>query len=150
MHNTIRSLRPYFHSLREIGDQVSLDMKFPSNWDSNTILKIANGNSINLKMQDKNNNFQLFSFINPATDDGYDAVITCVKEVITYNIELEEKNTLLLQKIQELENIFKVEPLDKLKNLQIKPNEYNLYEEGPSLVGETNKKRSKGDRSTQG
>jgi hypothetical protein len=149
MFSTIRKLRPYFHSLREIGDQVSLDMKFPTNWDSNNILKIATGSSINLKMQDKNNNFQLLSFINPATDDGYDAVVTCVCEVIKYNIELEEKNALLLKKIQELEDIFKVEPLDKLKNLEIKPNEYNLYEEGPSLVGETDRKRSKGNKSVQ-
>ena len=38
MFDNIRKLRPYFFSLREIDNNVSLDVKLPSTWKFETIV----------------------------------------------------------------------------------------------------------------
>jgi hypothetical protein len=112
---TIRFLRPYFFSLREIDNNVSLDIKLPVTWRFEQI--VAPYKSIKTKVQDKNDKFTLLSLISHATADGYDVVFRCAKDVIDTNKELEEKQRLLQSKIKELELLFQHETLDKLKEI---------------------------------
>lgn len=115
MFETIRFLRPYFFSLREIDNNVSLDIKLPVTWRFEQI--VAPYKSIKTKVQDKNDKFTLLSLISHATADGYDVVFRCAKDVIDTNKELEEKQRLLQSKIKELELLFQHETLDKLKEI---------------------------------
>jgi hypothetical protein len=115
MFDNIRYLRPYFFSLREIDNNVSLDIKLPVTWKFETI--ISQYKSIKYKIQDKNEKFNLVSLISNATFDGYEIVFSCAKEIITVNKEYEEKQKLLQSKIKELEILFQHESLDKLKEL---------------------------------
>lgn len=61
MFDSIRFLRPYFFSLREIENNVSLDIKLPVTWKFETI--ISQYKSVKFKIQDKNEKFTLVSII---------------------------------------------------------------------------------------
>ena len=121
MFDIISNLRPYFFSLREIDNNVSLDIKIPVKWKFEQI--VTPYRSVKTKVQDKNEKFILLSLISHATSDGYDLVFACAKEVITTNLELEEKERLLQLKIKELQALFQSDSLDKLKDLKFVENE---------------------------
>lgn len=117
MFESIKSLRPHFHSLREIENNVSLDIKLPLNWKYEEIVKPYR--AIKVKVQDKNEKFTLLSLISNATQDGYDIVFACALEFLTVNREEEEKKKLFHAKVRELETLFMKESLDKLKDINL-------------------------------
>ena len=120
MFEEIKSLRPHFHSLREIQNNVSLDIKVPLSWKYEDIVKPYR--TVTLKVQDKNDKFNLVSFISQATQEGYDVVFACADEIFRYNKEEEEKQKLFHQKVKELQELFKTETLDKLKEINLTDN----------------------------
>ena len=117
MFESIKSLRPHFHSLREIEGNVSLDIKLPLNWIYEDIAKPYR--SIKVKIQDKNEKFTLLSLISNGVQEGYDVVFACALEVIQINKDEEEKQKLFQQKVKELQELFKKESLDKLKDINL-------------------------------
>jgi hypothetical protein len=125
----IKSLRPHFHSLREVQNNVSLDIKLPLTWRYDEIVKPYR--TITLKVQDKNDKFNLVSLIANATQEGYDVVFACANEVFKYNIEEEEKQKLFNEKVKQLQELFKKESLDRLKEINLTDN-YG-QEDTPSL-----------------
>lgn len=143
MFDNIKFLRPYFFSLREIDNNVSLDIKLPVTWKFESF--ITNYKSIKYKVQDKSEKFTLVSLIANATSDGYDVAFACAKEIITINKELEEKQKLLQQKIKELEILFQHESLDKLKEISFIENEKQENRPSIRLVGEGDGERHEGD-----
>lgn len=147
MFENIKSIRPYFFSLREIEGNVSLDIKLPLNWKYENI--IAPYRSVKTKVQDKSEKFTLISLIANATQDGYDVAFACALEVINVNKEEEEKRKLFQSKVKELENLFQTESLNKLKDL----NFLEIYEQGEEtnigLVEEGDGEGSEGDSDTQ-
>jgi hypothetical protein len=114
---SIKSLRPHFHSLREVQNNVSLDIKIPLNWRYEDISKPYR--TVAIKVQDKNDKFNLVSFISQATQEGYDVVFACAEEIFKVNREEEQKQQLYLQKVKELQELFKKESLDKLKDINL-------------------------------
>jgi hypothetical protein len=117
---SIKSLRPYFHSLREVSNNVSLDIKLPLTWRYEDVAKPYR--SVQLKTQDKNEKFNLISLVSQATKEGYDVVLACATEIIHINKEEEEKNKLFQEKVKELQELFKKESLDKLKDINLLKN----------------------------
>jgi hypothetical protein len=113
----IKTLRPHFHSLREVQDNVSLDIKLPLTWKYDDVVKPYS--SITIKIQDKNEKFNLISLIAQATQNGYDVVFACANEVVNKNKEEEEKQRLFQQKVKELQQLFQNESLDKLKDINL-------------------------------
>jgi hypothetical protein len=113
---SIKLLRPHFHSLREIQENVSLDIKLPLTWRYEDVVKPYS--SIKIKVQDKNEKFNLISIISQATQNGYDVIFACANEIVTINKE-EEKQRLFQQKVKELQELFKKESLDKLKDINL-------------------------------
>ena len=143
MFESIKSIRPYFFSLREIDGNVSLDIKLPITWKFETILSPYK--TIKSKTQDKNEKVTLISLITTATQEGYDLVFECALDIIRYNEEEEEKQRLYQLKIKELQELFQKEPLNKLKEL-------NLIDYGQThigMVGETDGEGQDGDREPQ-
>jgi hypothetical protein len=131
---SIKSIRPYFHSLREIENNVSLDIKLPLNWKYEEILKPYR--SVVVKIQDKNEKFTLMSLISSATQEGYDVVFACALEIFKVN---KEKQKLFQSKVKELQELFKNESLDKLKGLNLLD---NYGQENTTGIGDT----EEGDR----
>ncbi len=120
MFENIKSLRPHFHSLREVQNNVSLDIKLPLTWRYEEIIKPYR--TITLKIQDKNDKFNLVSLITNATQEGYDVVFACAGEIFKYNIEEEAKHKLFQEKVRELENLFRKETLERLKEINLTDN----------------------------
>lgn len=146
MFDNIKVLRPYFFSLREIDNNVSLDIRMPTNWKFETI--IVPYKSIKTKVQDKNEKHTLVSLISNATTDGYEIVFTCAKEIVKTNKEIEEKQKLFQTKIKELEILFQQESLDKLKQLSFIENGQEITT-GIKLVGQGNEEGRDGNIETQ-
>ena len=117
MFEIIKSLKPYFFSLREIDNNVSLDIKLPTSWRYDGI--VAPYRSIKTKIQDKNDKFNLLSLISTATQEGYDVVISCANEIISLNKDEEEKQKLFQLKVKELQELFQKESLSKLKDINL-------------------------------
>ena len=120
MFELIKSLKPYFHSLREVKENVSLDIKLPLSWFYNDIIKPYS--TITFKVQDKNESYNLVSLISQSTQNGYDVVFACANEIVTKNKEEEEKQRLFQEKVKELQQLFKNESLDKLKEINLLDN----------------------------
>jgi len=114
---SIKSLRPYFFSLREIENNVSLDIKLPFSWKYEEIVKPYR--ILKIKIQDKNEKNTLLSLISNATQNGYDVAFSCAFEIIKINQEEEEKQKLFHQKVKELEELFRKQSLDKLKDINL-------------------------------
>jgi hypothetical protein len=144
---SIKSLRPHFHSLREIEGNVSLDIKLPLTWRYEDIVKPYR--SIKIKIQDKNEKFTLLSLISNGTQDGYDVVFACALEILQINRDEEEKQKLFQQKVKELQELFKKESLDKLKDINLLNDYGQEITTGIGLVEEGDREGQEGDRDTE-
>ena len=147
MFESIKSLRPHFHSLREIEGNVSLDIKLPLTWRYEDIVKPYR--SIKIKIQDKNEKFTLLSLISNGTQDGYDVVFACALEILQINRDEEEKQKLFQQKVKELQELFKKESLDKLKDINLLNDYGQEITTGIGLVEEGDREGQEGDRDTE-
>lgn len=150
MYELIASLRPFFFSLREIEKNVSLDLRMPTKWKLENIQFIVSQyKSVSMKVQDKNDKFQLVSLIAVANEDGYDTTRVCALEIIRYNIELEEKERLFKEKVKELELLFKKESLDKLKDINLLNKYGQEITASEGVVGEGSGEGQEGDSEPQ-
>ena len=134
MYEAIKSLRPHFHSLREVSNNVSLDIKLPLTWKYENIIKPYS--TINVKIQDKNDKFNLVSLVSQSTQEGYDVVFACANEIFKINKDEEEKQKLFQQKVKELQELFKNESLDKLKEINLLDNYGQENTTGVTVVGQ--------------
>ena len=112
MFESIKSIRPHFHSLREIENNVSLDIKLPITWKFEEVVKPYR--TIKVKIQDKNEKFTLISIISNATQEGYNVVFTCALEIINVNKEEEEKRRLFQERQKRLQEEYQ----SKIKELE--------------------------------
>lgn len=147
MYEIIKSLRPYFFSLREIEGNVSLDIKLPLNWKYENIVKPYR--SIKTKVQDKNEKFSLLSIISNATEEGYKVVIACAVEIIKINKDEEDKEKLFQEKVKELQLLFQKESLDKLKDMSFIQDEQFEDTTGVRLADEGDGEGQEGDSDQQ-
>ncbi len=143
MFDNIKNLRPHFHSLREIQDNVSLDIKLPLTWKYEDVIKPYS--SISIKIQDKNEKFNLISLISQSTQNGYDVIFACANEIVNKNKEEEEKQRLFQEKVKELQLLFQNESLDKLKDINLIKNHGQEIATGDRLVIEGNGEGQDGD-----
>jgi hypothetical protein len=144
---SIKSIRPHFHSLREIEGNVSLDIKLPLNWRYEEIVKPYR--SVKIKVQDKNEKFTLLSLVSSATIEGYNVIFACSQEIIDVNKEEEEKEKLFQQKVKELQEFFKKESLDTLKDISFIKEDEPETETSIGLVNEGDDQGSTGDSEPQ-
>ena len=147
MFDNIKNLRPHFHSLREIQDNVSLDIKLPLSWKFDEVVKPYS--SIAVKVQDKNEKFNLISLIAQATQNGYDVVFACANEIVNKNKEEEEKQRLFQEKVKELRLLFQNESLEKLKDINLIKNNGQEITTSEGMVGEGDGEGHYGDTDTQ-
>ena len=147
MYEAIKSLRPHFHSLREVSNNVSLDIKLPLTWKYEDIIKPYS--TINVKIQDKNDKFNLVSLVSQSTQEGYDVVFACANEIFKINKDEEEKQKLFQQKVKELQELFKNESLDKLKEINLLDNYGQENTTGVTVVGQGVEEGSEGSGDTE-
>lgn len=107
-------LLPYFSGIRKVKQYVSIDLIFPTTWVFPSEI-VEKTNVV------QNENFKgtgtFLSFVSEP-DSTMDRTLEVIFELITYNLERQEKERLLKNKIQELKNIFENSKLDELQNLK--------------------------------
>jgi hypothetical protein len=130
-----------------VSNNVSLDIKLPLTWKYDDIIKPYS--TISVKIQDKNDKFNLISLVSNATQEGYDVVFACANEIFTYNREEEEKQKLFQQKVKELQELFRNESLDKLKEINLLDNYGQEDTTGNGVVDKGDGEGQEGDRESQ-
>ena len=86
-------------------------------------------------------NKRFFSFVSEFNEKTLDSTISNVKNIISYNKEIELKEKLLKQKIDELKKIFESKNLENLQNLKFELLEEKIndgeedFNEGRTGVG---------------
>jgi len=112
----LKYLQPYFRSIRKIKTFFSLDLLFPSTWKfPNEILEKINA------VQDEKytGSGTAMSFLLDLSTEQENSELDKIFELITYNLELEEKTRLFREKTEHLKQIFESNSLDDLQNLVI-------------------------------
>jgi len=119
----IENIFPYLKSIRKLKTYLSFDIEIPATW------KIPKKFVVQDKVveQDKaTQNMRLFSFVSDFREDDVTTTINNIKSIIDYNKELEEKEVLFINKVEELKKIFEKQNLDKLQTLKFDIKEFNL------------------------
>jgi hypothetical protein len=122
-YKQIEKIFPYLKSVRKLKTYLSFDIEIPSSW------KIPKKFIIQDKVVEQEKaqqNMRLFSFISEFNEDDVTTTIGNIKSIIDYNKELEEKELLFINKVEELKKIFEKQNLDKLQKLKFDIKEYNL------------------------
>lgn len=109
-------LQPYFRSVRKIKQFFSIDLLFPQSWKfPNEILE-----KVKAVQDEKYTGTGIaMSFLLDLTTEQEEPQLEKIFELITYNLELEEKTRLFKEKTEHLKQIFESNSLDDLQNLVI-------------------------------
>ena len=122
-YKELEKIFPYLKSIRKLKGYLSVDIEISQNW------KIPKKFTIEGKVVEQENsqpNMRLISFVTDFSDDEVSKTINNIKSIIDYNKELEEKEILFVNKVEELKRIFEKQNLDKLQNLKFDIKEFNL------------------------
>lgn len=125
-YKEVEKIFPYLKSIRKLRTYLSFDVELPSGW------KIPKKFAVEGKVveQEKSNpGTKLLSFVSEFNEDEINTTTNNIKAIIDYNKELEEKEVLFVNKVEELKRIFEKQNLDKLQSLTFDIKEYKLGQE---------------------
>jgi hypothetical protein len=106
----LNELRPYVTGIRFVKDLPVVDVLLLDNWD------MFESEDIKYKPSTSSSNY--YMVYPKEVDDSIDNVLDHVKYVIEFNIEKENKLSLLKAKIEELKVLFNGKPLKDLEKLK--------------------------------
>lgn len=110
LQEKLSELRPYVTGIRFVKDLPVVDVLLMENWD------MFESESITYKPSNNNNNY--FMVFPKNSEDSIDSVLDHVEYVIDFNVEKENKLSLLKAKIEELKYLFSDKPLKELERLK--------------------------------
>jgi hypothetical protein len=105
----------YLSQIRKVEDYIVFDVLFPNSWK--VPKKFVNEEKF-VNQGTTEENLILLWFVSNLNDDDIEITKNNILGIINYNLEREEKERLLENKINELKSIFNNESLDSLKNLK--------------------------------
>jgi hypothetical protein len=114
LYKEFSSLLPYLQSVRKLENYLSFDVSFPKNWK---LLKRFVDEEKVMEQPSKIENERMFSFVAEITEESVGLIGQNVRGIINYNLELEEKDKLFQNKVNELKSIFEKSNLNNLKGL---------------------------------
>ena len=123
-YDFLETLKNNLKSVRIIKDHVSFDLNFPNKWIIPNEYKEVQEVSI------LNGNDGAYSFVSKLDKGSIDTLETTINDIITFNIDREEKENLFRNKVQELKSIFDNENINELRSLKFEFNEFNVIENG--------------------
>lgn len=115
MYNELKDIFQYLISVRKLKQYLTVDIEFPDQWKIPK--KFVQEDKIveNEKVTD---GYRFFSFVSEFDEKQLNITVKNIKNIIAYNKEIEMKEKLLKQKIDELKKVFESENLDKLQSLK--------------------------------
>lgn len=139
LYKEFSSLLPYLQSVRKLETYLSFDVSFPRNWK---LLKRFVDEEKVIEQPSKIDTERMFSFFTEITEESVELITKNIKGIISYNLELEEKEKLFQNKVDELKTIFEKSNLNNLKALsfEIKPETKKItLEDGEESIERTGK-----------
>jgi len=130
MYNELKDIFQFLVSVRKLKTYLTIDIEFPANWKIPKKYVIEDKIVENEKLND---NFRFFSFVTEFNEVEMNQTVSNIKKIISYNKEIEMKEKLLKQKIDELKRIFEKENLDNLRSLKFDILEEKL-DDGEEIV----------------
>jgi len=130
MYNELKDIFQFLVSVRKLKTYLTIDIEFPSNWKIPKKYVIEDKIVENEKL---NENYRFFSFVTEFNEMEMNQTVSNIKKIISYNKEIEMKEKLLKQKIDELKRIFEKENLDNLQSLKFDILEEKL-DDGEEIV----------------
>lgn len=121
MYNELKDIFEYLVSVRKLKNYLTVDIEFPNHWKIPK--KYVQEDKI-IENQKVNENKRFFSFVSEFNEDVLNKTVENIKNIIAYNKEIEMKESLLKQKIDELKKIFEKEKLESLQLLK-----FDIFEE---------------------
>jgi hypothetical protein len=121
MYNELKDIFEYLVSVRKLKNYLTVDIEFPNHWKIPK--KYVQEDKI-IENQKVNENKRFFSFVSEFNEDVLNKTVENIKNIIAYNKEIEMKESLLKQKIDELKKIFEKENLESLQLLK-----FDIFEE---------------------
>lgn len=115
MYNEFKDIFEYLVSVRKLKTYLSIDIEFPSTWK---IPKRFVQEDKILENQRMSESTRFFSFVSEFNEIVLNTTVENIKNIISYNKELELKEKLLKQKIDELKKIFENKNLENLQTLK--------------------------------
>jgi hypothetical protein len=142
MYNELKDIFQYLVSVRRLQNYLSIDIEFPLTWKIPK--RFAQEDKI-IENQKLNENGRFFSFVCEFDETVVNLTVDNIKNIISYNKEIELKERLLKQKIDELKRIFESKKLENLQTLK-----FELFEEKLDDGEEDFNKGGTGDRLAEG
>ena len=115
MYNEFKDIFQFLISVRKLKTYISIDVEFPLTWK---IPKRFVQEDKIIENQKVNDNARFFSFVSEFNEIILNQTVENIKKIISYNKEIEMKERLLKQKIDELKRIFESEDLEHLQTLK--------------------------------
>jgi hypothetical protein len=115
LQEVISLLFPYLSAMRKMKQYLSIDLIFPKTWEfPNEYIEKAS-----VVQNDKYSGEGVFLSFVCEVEKNMDRTIEVIFQIISYNLEREEKEKLLKIKLLELREVFKNAKLNDLQNLKI-------------------------------
>ena len=138
MYNELKDIFQFLVSVRKLKHYLTIDIEFPNHWKIPKRFvqedKIVENDKVN-------DGFRFFSFVSEFDEKQLNNTVENIKNIVAYNKEIEMKEKLLKQKIDELKKIFESEKLDNLQSLK-----FDILEEKLDDGEEVINTRGKGNR----
>lgn len=115
MYKELKDIFHYLVTVRVLKTYLSIDVEFPVGWK---IPKRFVQEDKIMENQKMNNDKRFFSFVSEFNEEALNSTLNSIKSIISYNKEIELKEKLLKQKIDELKKIFESQHLENLQNLK--------------------------------
>jgi len=115
MYTEFKDIFDYLVSVRKLKNYLSIDIEFPLNWK---IPKRFVDESKIMENQKVNDTKRFFSFVSEFNEEDLEKTTVNIKNIISYNKEIEMKERLLKQKMDELKKIFEMKKLEDLQTLK--------------------------------
>ena len=112
VNDRIKNVGEYFAVFNVHDGAVCVGVRFPDKWTLFDAETICNEFRVQIKVKDGT------TFFLCDINDGFDPVFDAVDFIIEQNKALEEKTSLLREKVEELRTLFEQESLDRLRTLQ--------------------------------
>ena len=115
MYKELKDIFHYLVTVRVLKTYLSIDVEFPVGWK---IPKRFVQEDKIMENQKVSNDKRFFSFVSEFDEEALNLTLNSIKSIISYNKEIELKEKLLKQKIDELKKIFESQQLENLQNLK--------------------------------
>lgn len=135
IYKEFNDLYPYIQSVRKLKNYLSFDMSFPKKWKLPKKY-VKEESAIEHSSQDPDN--RLISFASEFEEVSINDTAENIKNIIKYNKELEAKEKLFNDKVNELKHLFDKQNLQSLHSLKFEllPHQIKLHDEEDE--GDTN------------